>query len=51
MELNLNHVIDQIAKLADAGVTDFAPAEYCLHRDEWLNTRELLVELAADHNN
>lgn len=44
-------VSDQIAKLADAGVTDFAPSEYCLHRDEWLNTRELLVELAAGHNN
>ncbi len=43
-------VADRIAELADAGVTDFAPSEYCLQREEWLDTRELLVELAASNN-
>lgn len=43
-------VADRIAELADAGVTDFAPSEYCLQREEWLDTRELLVELAAGNN-
>ena len=45
-----NQVIDQVAALAEAGVTDFAPSEYCLHRDEWSATRELLVELAGNAN-
>ena len=43
-------VADQVAALAEAGVTDFAPSEYCLQRDEWQNTRELLVELAGVNN-
>ena len=43
-------VADQVAALAEAGVTDFAPSEYCLQRDEWQNTRELLVELAGANN-
>lgn len=43
-------VAERIAELADAGVTDFAPSEYCLQREEWLDTRELLVELAASNN-
>ncbi|MEC7560498.1 MAG: TIGR03564 family F420-dependent LLM class oxidoreductase [Pseudomonadota bacterium] len=41
-------VMDQIAALAEAGVTDFAPSEFCLNRDEWSATRALLVELATD---
>ncbi|MGB0997452.1 MAG: TIGR03564 family F420-dependent LLM class oxidoreductase [Pseudomonadales bacterium] len=41
-------VMDQVAALAEAGVTDFAPSEFCLNRDEWSATRELLVELAAN---
>ena len=41
-------VMDQVAALAEAGVTDFAQSEFCLNRDEWSATRELLVELAAN---
>ena len=41
---------DRLTALAEAGVTDFAPSEYCLQRDEWQNTRELLVELAGANN-
>lgn len=44
-------VMDQIAALAEAGVTDFAPSEFCLNRDEWSATRALLVELATDFGN
>ena len=44
-------VMDQIAALAEAGVTDFAPSEFCLNRDEWSANGELLVELAADFGN
>ena len=43
-------VADQVAALAEVGVTDFAPSEYCLQSDEWQNTRELLVELAGVNN-
>jgi hypothetical protein len=43
-------VIDRVAALADAGVTDFAPSEYCLNRDEWAATREVLVQLAANNS-
>jgi F420-dependent oxidoreductase-like protein len=43
-------VADQVAALAEAGVTDFAPSEYCLQRDEWHNTRELLIELATTND-
>ena len=43
-------VIDRVAALADAGVTDFAPSEYCLNRDEWAATREVLIQLAANNS-
>ncbi|XOV82700.1 MAG: TIGR03564 family F420-dependent LLM class oxidoreductase [bacterium] len=38
-------VVDGIAAMAEAGVTDFAASEFCLTRDEYKQTRELLTSL------
>lgn len=40
-----DEVSDRIAALFEAGVTDFAPSEYCLNAGERVATRELLIEL------
>lgn len=40
-------VEDKIEGLAASGVTDFAPSEYCLEKEERVATREALVDLAA----
>ena len=38
-------VEDGIAALAVAGVTDFAPSEYCLNTEQRLDTRAVLKTL------
>ena len=40
-------VEDKIEGLAASGVTDFAPSEYCLEKEERVATREALVDLAG----
>jgi len=42
-------VEDQISVLFEAGMTDFAPSEYCLKKEEWTQTRELLIDVAAQN--
>jgi len=42
-----SEVEDQIGSLAESGVTDFAPSEYCLKKEEWIATRELLIDLVT----
>ncbi len=37
-------VSEQLQVLAEAGVTDFAATEFCLNRDEFQNTRRVLVK-------
>ena len=43
-------VEDKIESLAESGVTDFAPSEYCLTKEERIATREALIDLALKHN-
>ena len=43
-------VEDKIEGLAASGVTDFAPSEYCLEKEERVATREALVDLAVKHD-
>lgn len=45
---NANEVEDGIAALALAGVTDFAPSEYCLSNEQREETRALLKTLVTE---
>ncbi len=47
---NRAEVEDQIGVLFESGVTDFAPSEYCLKKEEWAATRELLVDIVTQKN-
>ena len=38
-------VMDGVAAMAEAGVTDFAASEFCLSRDEYEQTRETLINI------
>jgi F420-dependent oxidoreductase-like protein len=47
---SVDEVREQVAHLADCGVTDFAASEFGLTADDRARTRELLKQIAAENN-